>query len=185
MRDVLLAATVISALAAVPLADRATAQDAAPTGTAPALTAPSGNADGADPAGDDAPPAMDEGAPVPTSPAATGALAPSDPESAETIVETDPDLWIGKPIVSADGVAIGSVEDVQMDAAGVPEAVTTSVGGFLGFGSQTVQLPVDPADFDGSEVRVGMVETDINALATGDEDTPAGAGLATSADELR
>lgn len=185
MRDFLLAAALVSAVSAGPLALSAAAQETAPTVAAPALTAPSGNTAATDPATDEAPPAMDEGAPVPTSPVATGALAPTDPESAETIVETDPDLWIGKPIVSADGVAIGSVEDVQMDAAGVPEAVTTSVGGFLGFGSETVQLPVDPADFDGNEVRVGMVETDINALATADADTPAGAGLATSADELR
>ena len=47
--------------------------------------------------------------------------------------------------------------------------MTTEVGGFLGFGGTELQLSVDPTDFDGEEVRIGMVETDVNALASSDE----------------
>ncbi|WP_181706345.1 PRC-barrel domain-containing protein [Chthonobacter rhizosphaerae] len=178
MRAPLLAAALLTAAwAGAPAwAAPALAQDTLTPGTGSGATAP---------AADDAPPAMDEGAPVPTSPTATGALAPSEPDSAEEIVESDPDLWIGKPIVSADGVEIGTVDAVETDAAGAPQAVTTSIGGFLGFGASTVQLPVNPSYFDGEKVRVGLVETDINALAAEEPDTPAGAGLSTSADELK
>jgi hypothetical protein len=100
-------------------------------------------------------------------PATTGAIAPSamDEAPAEAAPVAD---WIGKPIVSADGVEIGSVEDVKVDAAGRPAAVRTEVGGFMGFGGTELELVVDPTDFDGEEVRIGMVETDIDALANSD-----------------
>lgn len=98
-------------------------------------------------------------------PATTGAISPGTMDGTQEVAAPVSD-WIGKPIVSADGVEIGSVEDVRLDAAGRPAAVRTEVGGFLGFGGTDLELAVDPTDFDGEEVRIGMVETDVHALAS-------------------
>jgi hypothetical protein len=102
----------------------------------------------------------------------TGSIAPQEMDAAEAPAAPVSD-WIGKPIVSADGVEVGTVADVKVDEAGRPAAVTTEVGGFLGFGSTPVELTVDDTDFDGEEVRVGMVRTDIDALAAGGPMSPA------------
>lgn len=84
------------------------------------------------------------------------------------------DAWIGVPVVSADGVTVGKVADVELGQDGQPVAVTATIGGFLGLGASQVRLPVAAKDFDGEELRIGMVETDIAALAEGDENSAVG-----------
>lgn len=74
-------------------------------------------------------------------------------------------------MVSADGVEVGTISAVHLDADGQPFAVTTTVGGILGIGGSDVRLPVSDASFDGEELRVSLVETDIAAFASGDPET--------------
>lgn len=112
---------------------------------------------------DEAPAGIDAGdAPVPTAPDSTGSVAEAPVVAGN---DADPDLWIGKPVLSADGVEVGEVSDVQLDADGLPMSITTTVGGFLGVGGTPVRLPVDTAGFDGKEVRLAIVETDVAAFA--------------------
>jgi hypothetical protein len=101
-------------------------------------------------------------------PSATGSIDPAADDKAVAPVAD----WIGKPVISADGINVGDVADVQVDDAGRPISITTEVGGFLGFGSAPVRLTVSDGSFDGEEVRVGLVETDIAALAAGDPNSP-------------
>lgn len=113
--------------------------------------------------GDEAPASIDGGgAPVPTAPA-TGAIETSVQGSPDA--QLDADVWIGKPIVSADGVEVGVIESVQLDVKGKPMSVSTTLGGLFGIGGSDVRLPVAGARFDGEELRMAMVETDIASFA--------------------
>ena len=108
-------------------------------------------------------------------PDSTGAIDRSPMDDPRTETPTvSVDQWIGTRVVSADGVDVGKVSDVETDAAGRPVSITAEIGGFFGFGADTVQLPVAETDFDGDELRIGMVETDIRALASGDENSAVG-----------
>lgn len=111
---------------------------------------------------------------APEEPAATGAIGQPSMDDArpETAVSTD--QWLGTPVISADGVRVGKVSDVQVDADGRPVYAFAEIGGFLGFGTDTVRLPVTESDFAGGELRVGLVESDIKALAERGEDSPIG-----------
>lgn len=54
---------------------------------------------------------------------------------------------IGADIRNADGEVVASVADMVFSADGKAESVAAKFGGFLGFGSSTVLLPLDEVEF--------------------------------------
>jgi sporulation protein YlmC with PRC-barrel domain len=74
----------------------------------------------------------------------------------------DTAAWIGKPVVGADGKAIGTVRDVSMTTA-------NSDGGVLLVerdGGEELKVPMQGASFDGTSVTVAMPEENADKPAT-------------------
>lgn len=67
------------------------------------------------------------------------------------------------------GEEIGEIEDVLVDAAGKPVAVTADVGGFLGIGDRTVVIGLDQVRLDGERLTTGMTKQQIEALPARDD----------------
>lgn len=59
-----------------------------------------------------------------------------DLEAAELAAEL-----IGRPVHSADGVEVGTVNDLSFDDQGQPDRLRIDISRHLGFGSRTVEVP--------------------------------------------
>jgi len=68
------------------------------------------------------------------------------------------DRLIGADVYDANGENIGAVDDVVLGGGDAVDGVIVDVGGFLGIGSHTVNLPIEDAQIgwnaDGDDVRV-------------------------------
>ncbi len=73
--------------------------------------------------------------------------------------------WIGKPVMSADGVEVGTVVGSTRAQGGRPASVTVDVPGLFGLSDGRVTLDVGPGAFDGRSLRVRHVASDIRDLA--------------------
>ena len=71
------------------------------------------------------------------------APAPPAPLVAVELSEVTADELIGSPVINAGEETLGAIDDAIFDADGKLMGVVVSFGGFLGFGSKTVQLPID------------------------------------------
>ncbi len=97
-----------------------------------------------------------------------GGRAPvADADTTGSIGPLGGDPLMGLPVVSADGVDVGTVAAVVRTPDGRPSAVTVAVPGLLGLGEDRVTLEVGPGAFDGKVVRLRFVETDVRDLALG------------------
>lgn len=68
--------------------------------------------------------------------------------------KVDTGAWVGKPVISSDGKAIGKVRDVSMASA-------NSDGGVVVVereGGEELKVPMQGASFDGTSVTVSMPE---------------------------
>lgn len=75
--------------------------------------------------------------------------------------KVDTAAWVGKPVVSADGKAIGKVRDVSM-------ATANSDGGVVVVereGGEELKVPMQGASFDGTSVTVSMPEENVEKPA--------------------
>ena len=76
---------------------------------------------------------------------------------------------IGADLLGFDGDVIASVDDVVLDTSGSIEAILVDVGGFLGLGATTVQIPFEDvtveADDSGDTVlRSQLTAADLEAM---------------------
>lgn len=61
---------------------------------------------------------------------------------------------IGLPVVGADHVRVGKIEDVLVDGSGRVQAAVIGVGGFLGLGEKSVAVPFDQLAWNFGDVSL-------------------------------
>jgi hypothetical protein len=64
---------------------------------------------------------------------------------------------------------IGEIDDVLMNAAGQPVAVSVEVGGFLGIGGREVIVMLDQLQLDGQRFVTSLTKAQIEALPRWDD----------------
>jgi PRC-barrel domain len=65
---------------------------------------------------------------------------------------------------AAGGDRIGEIDEVLMNAAGQPVAVTVEVGGFLGIGAREVIITLDQLRLDGQRFVTSLTRAQVEAL---------------------
>ncbi len=86
------------------------------------------------------------------------ALPPLAPVDLSTVTAKD---LIGSSVVNANEENLGQIDDALFDADGKLQSVVVSFGGFLGFGTKTVQLPIDQVTVMSRGDNTYVVQTDL------------------------
>lgn len=113
---------------------------------------------GADPATETAQdPAAEPAAPdtMMTEPAMEQTLTPV------AVADISADQLIGADIQTRDGETIAAIDDVLMSTDGQMEGIVATFGGFLGFGSDKVELTPDEIEVLQDEAGAYVVQTDL------------------------
>lgn len=72
-------------------------------------------------------------------------------------------------VYGAGGEKIGEIDEVLMNAAGQPVAVSVDVGGFLGIGGQEVIVALDQLRLDGQRFVTSLTKEQVEALPRWDD----------------
>lgn len=83
------------------------------------------------------------------------------PLVAVELSEVTADQLIGSSVINPAEETLGSIDDAIFDADGKLESVVVSFGGFLGFGTKTVLLPIDQVTVKSRGDGAYTVETDM------------------------
>jgi hypothetical protein len=67
-------------------------------------------------------------------------------------------------VYGAGGEKIGEVDEVLLNAAGQPAAITVEVGGFLGIGAREAILTLDQVRLEGKRLVTSLTKAQIEAL---------------------
>lgn len=93
-----------------------------------------------------------------------GAAGPVETRDA-TYLQTVEDM----DVRNADGEKIGEIEEILIDADGVPAGFLLEIGGFLDLGDSDVSVPLEALTWTGSYYVSKMTETQLEALQPFDE----------------
>ena len=93
-----------------------------------------------------------------------GAAGPVETRDA-TYLQTVEDM----DVRNADGEKIGEVEEILIDAEGVPAGFLLEIGGFLDLGDSDVSVPLEALTWTGSYYVSKMTEAQLEALQPFDE----------------
>lgn len=121
-------------------------------GAVPGATTPSQSASPTLPGGDEGA----TGSATGKAPRTAADAAPSDEAKSVDIV--------GLPVVTRDGERVGDVVMVVADPDGAMQAVLVKTGGFLGFGSKRIAIPVDKIAQQDKSVRLTLTAEEVSAL---------------------
>lgn len=71
---------------------------------------------------------------------------------------------VGRDVFASDQVRVGQVEDVESASDGSVRAIRIRTGGFLGFGSKTVAVPIASMSMRGSVVQLQLSSQEVQSL---------------------
>jgi len=97
-----------------------------------------------------------------SAPAASAPAAPSDQSAAPSEQGAQANDLTGLPLYSSDGKKVGEVTAVKMSPDG--NALQAEVGGFLGIGGRTVEIPAADFKQTGDRVTLALTAEEVGKL---------------------